>query len=916
MDKPTWDSTAAVGVKPGATGAPTWDDTVDLEEKYGDTVGSLKAGGLGAARSLSFGLSDEFLVQSKMMTHEELKAYKEQNPVASGVGEFVGIAGAILAPEVGILGKLAAPVKAVTKLGTAATKAALPAASRIAGAIAPAATNPVINKVLSQAGALAIGSTPEAIAYGLGKNVTEHALGNPDLNAESVIASIGESVLFGVGVGGLFGAGKGAIQAKFPKFLSEVDKAAVEAGDFDTMVKISEIPDTAKQGYIAGKTKLKPNAQEIKDASAEIGVPFLPGQVSADKEVQRATDLLLNGAPTFASQGAKKAATEIFEKSALAVDSTLGVADDITKADLGGTLKAIVSDTVEKQAAPLNALYDTLKSEYQTLPVSEKSLKQIAANIRRIEDVPLSPQAKAIAEGAAKRLESIKTVDDVKRLRSIINQELAPATATPIQKRVTAIIGDKLANLEESAIVRFAEKEMRTSKAKDRILQLLDQRKEANAQYTVFRSKLDQFGKAMGRKRVHGAQDFLDFLDEMTPEKVADRLSSKGNSEFLEFFSKEVPDGMAAISQYQKNLIRQAGLKDGKINIKSALKAVDRMPKEYREKIFTKDELRKLSRVKIIMESFPENFNPSGTSGASAFREFLESPAKAGIGNLRDLGLLAMTEGATASGDKTRAFVQGLSTIEKSAQKTAKAINGGVTAIFSKDFGTPGKIVGFLSASERRELHDKTKPELKDMNASIEKMVEKLDSNTRAVAEFAPQTAAGLQGTMLRASQFLNSKLPGQGVPTKALSKPYQPSDAEIAKWYRYFSSVSKPTEMLQSVAMGTLVPEQIEAVSVVYPKLMNEMKAAVTDKMTDFISKEKSIPYKTKLSLSLFLGFDLVNSLDPMSMVANQNLLATASQVKEAQEMNSRTSKSVSKMDKNNSFLTPMQKSANRQDV
>lgn len=906
----------SIRVPAASAGGPTsFDQLQDDSEKYGGISGALKAFGLGAARSTSFGFSDEFLAHSGLMKPEDIEGYKKENPIASPVGEAGGVLGAVLAPEVGLLGAVSAPVRAVAKLGGAVTEAALPFASKAAGLVAGEATSPIVNKILSQAGALAAGSAVEGAAYGLGQNVTEHALGNPDLNAESVIASIGESALTGAALGSIFGGVKGAVQAKFPKFLSEVDRASVEAGDFNAIVKASEISDAAKEGYIKGITKLRPDYKEIISAGESFGAKTMPIQISDSPQVKSASSLIMNGAPTYAGVAATKQSMEGFERAALAIDSTLGIGDEITKASLGDTLKTIVSDTVEKQAAPVSALYDTLKQEFQTLTLNERSLNQVANNIRRIEDVPLSRQAKAIAEYAAERVENLKTVDDIKRLRTLIREEL-PGTASRVEKRVSSVISDKLADLEESQIVQFAEREMKTTKAKDRILQLLDQRKEANAQYTVFRNKLDQFANALGRKRVHGPQDFLDFLDDpsTTVEKIAEKLTNKKNSAFLEFFSKEVPEGMNAISQYEKNLIRQSALKDGKVNVRAAIKQIDKIPKEYRQKIFTNQELETISNVKKWIEAFPSNYNPPNTDNARMVRSFFEGPTGFLVGNARDFAMKGFVDAATSGGDKTRSFVDGLAKIERGAQKTAKSINSGVGYIFNQEKGTPAKGF-FLSYEGRKNSHDENKPIISELNSNPEKLIEKLNENTEALASFAPKTAAGVQLTMSRAVQFLGSKLPGNGIQNKVLSKPYQPSEAEISKWHKYFSAVSKPTDILKSVAFGNLVPEQVEAVSVVYPKLMQQMKEAVIDKMTDHISKQKPIPYKTKLSLSLFMGTDLVNSLDSVSMLANQNMLATSTQAKAQQEMATQNKKSISTIDQANSFMTPMQKAEQRKD-
>jgi hypothetical protein len=896
-------------------------DFVSDEQKYGGTSGALKAAGLGAARSASFGLSDEFLTRVGLLKPEELAAYKEQNPTATTLGEAGGVLGAVFAPETGLLGLASAPVKAVAKIGGAVTEAALPVSSRIAGALAGEAASPVINKVLTQAGALSAGSAIEGAAYGLGQSISEHALGDPDLTGEKVMANIGTSALVGGALGGLFGSIKGAVEAKYPKFLSEVDQKAIESGDFKALANASDMSESQKEGFIDGLTKLRKDAPEIKAAAKSLDAPILPGMISDSEAVRKGQSLLLEGPPSIAGLKAQQLAKKGFDRAGEALESTLGADSDITKASLGDTLKDVVSKSVETQSAPINALYDELKQSYETLPLSEKALKQISRNIRNIEDVPLSPQAKSIAYSAAERVESLKTVDDVKRLKSILNQELG-LSATPIQKRVTAIIADKLGNLEENSIVRFAEKEAKTSKDKEKILSLLDQREAANAQYSVFKDKIQRLGEVLGRKKVHGAQDFLDFIEGLTPEKIADKLSSKNNSEFLEWFSKEFPEGMQSISQYQKGLIRDAAMKDGEFSIRRAITVMDKIPEEYKNKIFNEENLKSISDVKKYIQSFPKNFNPSNTSNASAFRHFFESPTGAVVGNVRDLAIESFIKGATSSGqDEASFFIDGLSKLERNAQKTTKDISTGVRAIFSReaDEAPIRSYLGVGSSKERKELHDEHKDKILDLNSSPEKLIDHIDKNTEILNQIAPRTSRSIQSTMIRATQFLKSKLPDTEKQAP-LSAKYEPSDAELSKWHKYFNAVENPTNALHEVAHGTITPETMESLTVVYPKMLTEMRQSVTEKMVQAVSKKQIIPYRTKMALSMFLDSDLVLSLLPVNILANQNMLATATQGKNESEqqmkMNGVNHKSLGKLEKSSHLLTASQASSQRQET
>lgn len=85
---------------------------------------------------------------------------------------------------------------------------------------------------------------------------------------------------------------------------------------------------------------------------------------------------------------------------------------------------------------------------------------------------------------------------------------------------------------------------------------------------------------------------------------------------------------------------------------------------------------------------------------------------------------------------------------------------------------------------------------------------------------------------------------------------------------------------------------------------------------MTEAVAKKQVIPYRTKLSLSLFLGSDLVNSLEPVNMLSAQNTLATATMEKQAQQQSQMASvnkKSLDKMNKPNRLLTAQQSASQR---
>lgn len=174
-----------------------------IKEKYGKSLlDPLKASMLGAARGASFGLSDQMLVHSGLANPRDVSGYQEANPVASTVGEVAGVvAPALMGEEAGLTNLPGM----VSKTGSGVERAAADA--------------------LGTVGSKALGSAVEGAAYGLGNVVSEEALGDPDLTAQSALAQVGLSSL-GMGViGGTLGLGAKML----PEALLGAKKGILEA---------------------------------------------------------------------------------------------------------------------------------------------------------------------------------------------------------------------------------------------------------------------------------------------------------------------------------------------------------------------------------------------------------------------------------------------------------------------------------------------------------------------------------------------------------------------------------------------------------------------------------------------------------------------------------------------------------------
>jgi len=231
-----------------------------------------------------------------------------------------------------------------------------------------------------------------------------------------------------------------------------------------------------------------------------------------------------------------------------------------------------------------------------------------------------------------------------------------------------------------------------------------------------------------------------------------------------------------------------------------------------------------------------------------------------------------------------------------------------------------GPVTGFAGAKmakQKEESREKTIQKIKLLNSNPEEMVSQLEKNTTPLFEVAPQVTAALHQKAIVATNFLASKAPQQG-PQAPLSEDMPFNNVELQKFNRYYNTIDKPISVMKHLKNGTLSPEHIEALQTVYPTLYNEMKMSLSNSMATHISKngKDTMPYSSKLSLSMFMGEDLVRSLGQQAIASNQ---ATLMQGGKNQAMNQQksiakvTQSGLDKVTKASRYLTPMQATAQR---
>lgn len=773
----------------------------NMQAKYGEgALNAAKAFGAAAARTGTFGLSDVALTQSGLVNPETLQQLKERNPASSIAGDIAGIAGSLaLGPETAV-GRLAG-------LGKAAESAAARVLPETAG---------IASKIVNTAAAKGLGSAVEGLGYGAGNVVTEAALGDPNLNAQSAVAHIGLSGLLGGALGGVLGAGEIAIP--------EAVKAANEA---------------------LGKIKANPITDMI-GAGYDKAAAFVSGKTEADINLLRLNREALLKSPEetqkYASEMAKSYNDYYNELSKV----TKSVKNDIRPAEI---------DSMLQQTDPARALnkFEDIRNELRS-----------TINEFRAEPEIYSPSAARQLEKYEQRLlgkpgEITEIGEEGLYSRAMKSEEGFAGNANDAFKAIDDLkqrIDDEIAygKLSQDPTVKRTQNVLRSlrSKVKDALEDAEtwgiagSRQAEYNEALSEFLRAKQSFEKNFGTKEItkSGAVNYkIDPVKINTYLKQLDTLRGDAKTDVLRQFQEA---SEKYLGQVEKSY---ASLPDREFNKEAINSVVDKVSKAQQEY---------LDKAEIE--------NAAARLGAG--------DQGSGIGAVvaHSLGVPNTITGLYATMKSPLLTLQRLAKFERLVQKTTNAVSKGASSLFKSGGKSAEEISGYLGSkvASSKDNHEKISNEINDLHSNPEKLIDKLEQSTQRLQEHAGAHTGAMQTAAVNAIQFLKSKLP-QPAPETPLGNKIPLTKTEINTFNKYHNAVENPTGVFDQMRAGLLTKEAVETLATVYPDLYNHMKQQVMENLVEVKAKGQHIPYQMKNQLSLFMGQDMDLSTLSKAIVSNQ---------------------------------------------
>jgi hypothetical protein len=847
------------------------------QKEFGDRP--VAAAALGAARSLSFGLSDQALVGSGLAKDETLREIKDRNSELSTVGEIAGI----FAPGLGIAKGLGAGVKGVATAGTAAEKAVARAITRRSWQrLGATGESTLAKKVLANAGAKATGSAVEGAFYGAGHIISEDALGNAELNAESLLANVGMGALIGGAAGGVLG-GVGA-----------VGKAGLEASKkltepiqpfFRKLLGAKDLPDEV--GILGSLGQLKNDVGDLRNRAQRLEVELTTGAQSANQRVRDA-ESILNETPSIFGQEVQRVAERNRTKLQRGASEVFEEASQRTEREVGRQVVDEMKTILQKKYDPFNIAYEEIRKHTPHIDIDMVGMNRTAKNISKLGgklgakggDIAAATEREALLIGQQRTLQDLRNyISEVKgRSRQQFQSGNSPMgyALKEVAKKAEA--------LEKRTILREADKLARLGAPDAQLVgkQLISNIRTTNREYAEFMQFLRAFGDEGRLGKARNFSQVIEKLDSLDPETVAKKFFDPNRMDAINFMQKNFPSQFEELrrlklAQLAEEVSERNPTHGLQYNMAALERNFDKLGKtpEYREVLFGKKGVQTIDDVVTLNKAIPGVSNPSRTDIRKDFERLLTPVLWA-----RDAALLGILKGAKNVSQESQAVrgMQGLAQVEKSQKKISKVIKTTVDRFLRgaervKDT-TPAATTNFLMDtfySEKRKKDDTPEAAFQSRADEIARFVgnpallqQNLEMSTAGLANVAPKTAQALQIKVNQTVQFLNSKLPSNpaaGRTSNLAIRKWKPSTVELKKFERYMRAVEKPISVIKDLDRGVVNREGVETLKVVYPEIYGNLVREVTDRIAEL---RTDLPYKKRLLLSNLLDVPIDLAQEP----------------------------------------------------
>lgn len=798
---------------------------------YGDRP--LAAGAAGAASGATLGLSDA--AGSALGFGEDLEGLRRYNEGATVLGEVVGsVAPVLLAGPLGAAGEIAEGGSLLARGGrllTAPTRAVAglaEAGGTAVGGLVRGAGTSATRRLAGSAARLGAEGAIEGAASEAGRLITEEALGDPNLTAESVLARLGTGMLLGGATGGILGAGGGVVA----EGVRASRRAASGAADLlrrtwgetvgtelsPTVARAWALASGADPADLGRVLSMNADGRRIRALGARGEAVFDDGT----REVARALDVVERGrahATDFWSRGLKReqvvdrVATGRLMDQATVASGAFTRARDFTRrvmnmpgdyaANTIGLARRLDTALQARESMLARALdagdtADAAADVFQSMDLLKREIGRLRTNTN-IRGSAAAPELDDLYEG----------------LRTTLERTDLWGEAAEMQRRVNSAFTTELGS-RQAFVRRFLGGDgMRDDIDPFRALSTADTR--------VINGFLRQAGTVANETAEGTFEQTLQSTRELL-RVMDDALDLPAN----------VRRDVAAALAGSDNAIATFG--------RARQDAIDL--NQWRRVMSSSDST---SRAVVAGAAGSLAAGPLGGAVAAA----LSSPSVA----IRALGTVERL--AAGAGDQMQDAVRGF--LRGAAETGTRAARAAARR------GRLAATTGLAAYQARVKELD----EQRDPRTAARNLAARVDG-----LEAAPAVRSAVLATATRARSYLEANRPRPRTLDGQIRPDTQatPSPEEIARFLRIARAVDNPMSVLADLRSGDITPEAVEALRQVYPQLYEQMRQTVVREMA---RSGGSVGYDRRISLGVLFGVPTDPALTPRHMAITQAMYA-----------------------------------------
>lgn len=819
--------------------------------KYSSTPEQVKTGLEGAASAASFGLSTAAETGLGISTPEEVQARRETNPGVYALGEAGGLAASsllgygegALAARVGELGASA--------IGLGAAES-----------------------TIAKAGSMAVRMAIENSLISSGDEVSRMFAKDPNQTAETAALNIGLSGLIGAGLGG----GAGGISSPLWKAVSES--------------KLGQFLDTIKN-KADGFEKAALPKPELQEAAKAAGIEMAPEINAALSENPVARDLFstLQESTTKSGHEAQASLQNFKNQSQKSILNTLGKSPDdlvslsnLSDFEQGSKLQNSLENEIKNRVGAFSEKFNKVKEEFSQSPFPDFDKTQLANQLAELNQKyaisPSSTEFKKI-NTILEELPNVKTLEDFRNFQS---------------SHLNSLSRDELYNISGPVknAFRNTEENIVEQNLAQKSPELLNEHQQARALYSQEMSTLDSLNDRLKTGHFSNPNQFISNLKDMNPETLLNRITKTNDVNLLNLLQDQFPETLQGVKDSFLNKTLSESISKAKpgelLNSQHLFNSIDKWSPELKNLVLPPESQNQLSSIKNLLDALPERMNSTGAAktldalwskgsgGAMAMLSMISGHnpvsgyilGKLGEYVARDVPDAIKLATLKFLGSSLPTSAAGFRALAEFASQTAKGekiMTDAVKTIFKSSSQISPQ---YLHVDEKKR--EMIKQKLDQFKESPEKLLD--NGNNHEINYYLPNEGAVISSLTGRATQYLNLLKPDTSK-MGVLGPNRIPSDVEVSRYNKAIDIAEKPLIVLDQIKKGTLTPDDINTLHSIYPALYSKLSQKLTDEMISHTSKDQIIPYSQRMSLSLFLGQPLDNTMNANAIQATQPMVS-----------------------------------------